>query len=145
VKKQHGNSKFTAEIRSRIFHAISLGATKELAAKFAGISEATLYMWLAHGRQGKKEYAVFLEIYQRTEAQAALNALTIINSHAVNKWQAAAWLLERRWQGYQNSRPPIEEIGFEDDCIDTATMIEEIKNSKELLKRITGPVIDLDE
>ena len=145
MKKQHGNSKFTAERRSRIFHAISLGATKELAAKFAGISEGTLYLWLSHGRQGKKEYAVFLEVYQRTEAQAALNALTIINSHAVNKWQAAAWLLERRWQGYQNSRPPIEEIGFEDDCIDTATMIEEIKNSKELLKRITGPVINLDE
>ena len=145
MKKQHGNSKFTPERRSRIFHAISLGATKELAAKFAGISEATLYLWLSHGRQGKKEYAVFLEIYQRTEAQAALNALSIINSHAVNKWQAAAWLLERRWQGYQNSRPPIEEIRFEDDCIDTATMIEEIKNSKELLKRITGPVIDLDE
>ena len=43
-------SKFTDEIKKKLIQALSIGCTYVLAAKYAGIHEATFYSWLAKGR-----------------------------------------------------------------------------------------------
>ncbi|MAF25753.1 hypothetical protein CL634_09305 [bacterium] len=155
--KQHQNSKFTDERKLKILEALSLGCTHELAAKYAGIGESTFYLWLARGREGREEYIDFLEAVKRTEAKCAVGALSIIIGQARGreakdgkeaiqpKWQAAAWLLERRYSGYSTNDNPSIEINIDSEQVNVDQMITDLRGSKELLERITGPVIDLDE
>ena len=86
-------SKYTPETTAKIMKAISLGATYELAAHYAGISYELLRQWM----QDKAKVA-FLEELKRAEGIAALVWLGMIDQAAKDgNWQAAAWKLERRY------------------------------------------------
>jgi len=84
-------SKYTPETVAKIVQAIKLGATYELAAGYAGISESLFYEWL----KGKPE---FLEALKGAEGTGAMIWLAKIEQAASDgNWQAAAWKLERRY------------------------------------------------
>ena len=96
-------SKLTEEVQTRIVQLIRAGNTVEVAAKTAGISEATFYGWLARAEAeaSKRAGVPFVEfraavLQARAEAEAML--VTRIAKAAGNgSWAAAAWLLERRF------------------------------------------------
>lgn len=84
-------SLYTPETVKKITDAISMGATYELAAGYAGISYASFNQW----RQKKVE---FFNAVKAAEGRAAVGWLAKIEQAANNgQWQAAAWKLERRY------------------------------------------------
>jgi hypothetical protein len=98
-----------------------MGATHRLACAYAGVSEPTFYTWL----KAKPEFS---ESIKRAEGAAAVSALQTIATAANNgTWQAAAWLLERRYpQEYgrrveqvhgPNAEPFTFTIGLGDDDV----------------------------
>lgn len=107
-------SKFTAERRTLIIDAISHRIPYEYAAEANGIAESTLYDWLntarIHQLQGiETDYTIFSEAIKRAE-------MTRIREHSdmiaakPERWQADAWILERRWPKYYSSNAQLNEL-----------------------------------
>ena len=137
--------KFTPQVRRRIYEAMSIGCTYELAARHAGIGESTMYYWLAKGREGEPGYQEFLEEVKRCEARCAAGALGVLLQAArEGKWQAAAWLLERRHGYTAKDRAPVE-ITIESNESSVIDMIKGLQQDEDFKKLMSGPVIDLNE
>lgn len=84
-------SKYTPETIEKLTHALSMGATYELACAYAGISFDTFNDW-------RKEKVEFLEAIKEAEGRAVVGWLAKIEKAANDgNWQAAAWKLERRY------------------------------------------------
>lgn len=100
-----------AETRERLLDALRAGATHQIAADHAGISVRTLYSWMAWGREGAPTYAELLAEMEAAQAGGALQCLAVIREVAVKgkQWQAAAWLLERRYPS-QYGRPETRRV-----------------------------------
>lgn len=67
------------------------------AAAFAGVPYPTYKLWRQLGEQGKEPYASFLSQVKAAELVAEGELLDLIREHSTETWQAAAWLLERRY------------------------------------------------
>ena len=96
-------SKLTPEVQRRIVRAIKLGATHAIAAARGGIDISTMMRWMAAGEcDGARQYREFRAAVKAAEGEAAETALKRVNAAAAKgTWQAAAWLLERRYrEGY---------------------------------------------
>ena len=95
-------SKLTPERSRAITGALRAGATREMAARSAGIHPSTMFAWLAKGRAATRgAYHEFQEEVKRAEARNGIEALVVVRQAAKDgSWQAAAWLLERR-PGYR--------------------------------------------
>jgi len=94
-------SKFTPERRSAIVDAISHRIPYEYAAEANGICEDTLYEWLRIARAQRAEgidsdYTEFSEAIKRAEMQRIREHTDMIAAKP-ERWQADAWMLERRW------------------------------------------------
>lgn len=107
-------SKFTPERRAAIIDAISHRIPYEFAAEANGICEDTLYEWIKIGKQHRSEgidsdYTVFTEAIKRAE-------MTKIREHSdmiaakPERWQADAWILERRWHRHYSPNAAIIDI-----------------------------------
>jgi transposase len=87
-----------ADIQAKIFAAIKLGSTYELAAQYAGISYRTLRNWITRAEAEEEGFIHFLQALKEAEGAGAFKLLTKINTAADDgSWQAAAWILERRY------------------------------------------------
>ena len=95
-------TKFTPETIKRLTDAIRMGATYDLACKYAGISYEIFNQW----RNGKgfpqgttpDDKVQFVDAIQKAEGDAAVGWLTKIEKAANDgAWQAAAWKMERRY------------------------------------------------
>ena len=138
-------TKFTEPVKRKLLEGIGIGLTYELAARYAGIHEATLYHYLAKGREGEPGFLEFFEEFKKAEARCAAGSLGVIIQAAQDgRWQAAAWMLERRF-GYKAQQDPVVEINVESDTVNVQQMITDLKGSKVLLDQIMGPKEDLDE
>ncbi len=136
--------KLNPEIQKRIIQAIQAGSTYELAAQFAGISRGTLWSWLQKGEeQNKGVYRTFLNEFKKAEARCCVGALAVVQKAAQNgTWQAAAFLLERRF-GYHKDGPPPVQITIDAESVDVQSIIGEYK--QEIQPLLEGPTIDLDD
>ena len=84
-------SKYTPDVVKRLCDAIAIGATYDLACKYAGISDELFRRWRA-------TKVGFLGQVQAAEARGAIGWLAKIEQAAsAGSWQAAAWKLERRY------------------------------------------------
>lgn len=108
-------SKFSPERCQRAIEAIRLGATRQIAAKAAGIRVETLYAWLRRGRtsdapehEGHRQFVRDLEAAEAADAVEMLERVREAAAEPRN-WGAAAWLLERR-HGYVR-REQVEHSG----------------------------------
>ena len=91
-------SKLTSEVEARIVEAVELGATWERAADAAGIGASTLREWRQRGEADEAPFAAFVAALKRAEGDGVARALRTIRQAAESgTWQAAAWLLERRY------------------------------------------------
>lgn len=107
-------SKFTPERCSDIVDAIRNRIPYQFAAEANGISERTLFYWLELGSHHQEEgidsdYADFLQSIKKAE-------MTKIREHSdmiaakPERWQADAWLLERRWPKHYSSNNQLNEL-----------------------------------
>ena len=88
---------FTPETREKILNALRAGNYRVAACKFAGISEETFRRWMNAGKAGDPGYVDFVEQVKQAEAQAEASLVATIRKAAGDHWQAAAWLLERKY------------------------------------------------
>jgi transposase-like protein len=107
----HHLSKFTLERRQSILDAISNRIPYQLAAEANGISEETLHDWLRVGRRDlakgeETEFSQFSENIKKIELEKMKEHLNSINT-SPERWQAQAWILERRWWKYFSSSAAI--------------------------------------
>lgn len=142
-------TKLTNEVQHNIITAIQTGATYEMAASFGNITRATLWLWLKKGQeQSKGIYRTFFDAFKRAEAQAGVRSLAIVNKAAQDgNWQAAAWLLERRF-GYDRNNPAVQVNIDAQGSLSSrsvAELVEEVRERQKLLTVVNGPLIDLDE
>lgn len=99
-----GNAKLNIERIERLEEAYKLGLTLPLAAKYAGISEASLSLWLKKGRENPESpYGEVVRRVEGAEAEGAMLAMKRIRAAGKKQWQAAAWLMERR-HGYTTTQ-----------------------------------------
>lgn len=95
-------TKFTSTTISRLVHAIKLGATYDLACKYANIDYSLFALWM-NGRHFPKgttqqQKDDFVETIRAAEGEAAMVWLAKIERAASDgNWTAAAWKLERRY------------------------------------------------
>lgn len=97
-------SKCTPDVVALVVDAIGVGATYELAARYAGIHPSTLYDWI----NTKPDFS---EAVKKAEARDAIRSLAKIT--AEKSWPAHAWKLERR-HGYVRPNPPPADAAGED-------------------------------
>jgi hypothetical protein len=84
-------TKRTADTAKRFCDAIRLGATYDLAARYAGMSDSTFERW----RESDPDFA---EQVRDAEGAAVVGWLAKIEKAANDgEWTAAAWKLERRY------------------------------------------------
>ncbi len=94
----------TPAVKKTICKAIKLGATLEIAARAAGIGARTLDEWLNHGRDelqvdpdASGPCAAFVSEVMIASSKNEQELIGIIRKEAPQTWQAAAWLLERKF------------------------------------------------
>lgn len=107
-------SKFTPERRAAIVDAISHRIPYEYAALANGIAEKTLYLWLElakkHLGEGiDSDYTVFLQDIKKAEMQRIREHSDIISARP-ERWQADAWMLERRWHKHYGPNAQLNEL-----------------------------------
>ena len=90
-------TKLTPELQEEITKRIKAGNYIQVACEAIGISHTTYFNWIKKGEEGKSPYVEFLKAIKKAEAEAHVNCVAIIASHATEQWQAAAWLLERKY------------------------------------------------
>lgn len=83
----------------RLTQAVLIGATYELAARYAGISKDTFDRWRKQAETAKPgtPLAELRERLHQAEGRAATCWLALINQAAVHDWHAASWLLSHRY------------------------------------------------
>lgn len=113
-------SKLTAEVERAICDALKAGATRRMAAEYAGVGESTMRTWCA--AKGAR-FRSFQAALKAAEAKGDVGALAVIRQAAQNgTWQAAAWLLERRHPAEYGRRQvvAVEPSRIDADALDAA-------------------------
>ncbi len=115
-------SKFTPERRASIINDIARRVPYEIAAEANGICDETLYEWLRIGKSHIKEgidsdYSMFSEGIKAAERSRIVEHADNIADH-VDKWQADAWMLERRWYKHFGSNAQLNELNRKLDKLD---------------------------
>lgn len=115
-------SKFTPERRAAIIDAIAHRIPYEYAAEANGICEDTLYEWLKIARQHRAEgiesdYTIFSEAIKKAEMQRIREHADIISARP-ERWQADAWMLERRWHKHYGPNAQLNELNKRLDKIE---------------------------
>ena len=95
-------SKMNERTIAKLVEAIEIGATREVAARYAGISVSSFCSWMAKGREAESgEFSELLERIEGAEAKLEIFCLEKIQAHGEKDWRAKAWVLERihpeRW------------------------------------------------
>lgn len=92
-------------VLERLVTALQAGSYREQAALHAGISVSTFYRWMKEGEAAeadeipasKSRAREIREAVQNAEASGELHLLATIKAAAPKSWQAAAWILERKY------------------------------------------------
>ena len=104
----------TEETERRILAVVRTGAPLSVAAEAAGISRSTLHRWRARGQsEGEGRFFELDRALRRAEAEAEARLVAVIARAGDQQWQAAAWILARRfpgtWSLARQGRPPSAE------------------------------------
>lgn len=86
--RKRRSTKYTPETVKVIYDAVAACAPLSLAAVLAGVSRATIFNWA----KGRPEFA---DLLKQAFAEAEGRLARTIMEAAEDRWQAAAWILER--------------------------------------------------
>lgn len=109
ARKTGRRSLLTPEMEERILTAVRAGNYLDDAARYAGITDRTIFNWMKRGRDAldaaggdddlvdpdEQMYVRFFRSVERARSAAVVRNLSIIQRAAEVNWQAAAWYLER--------------------------------------------------
>ncbi len=114
VKDVGRPSLFTKETCDAIIDAISHRVPYEYAAEGNGICESTLYDWIRTGQNDMangvdSDYAKFSKAIKRAEMTKIRQHSDII-AERPERWQADAWLLERRYAKHYGANAQVNEL-----------------------------------
>jgi transposase len=113
-------------VTRRIVDAVRAGASRTAAAEASRVGRSTLHLWLKRGASGEEEpYASFTAKVRQAEGELEKELLGIIKGHSANSWQAAAWILERKFQARWAIRKPREREAAPITPEETASLIAE--------------------
>lgn len=87
----------TKEVQEKIVECVRSGMHFKHAAAMAGISEKSFLTWMAKGRKKEHPYESFFLAVEKAKAEDIANNCKHINTAAITQWQAAAWMLERKY------------------------------------------------
>jgi len=91
----------TPKQRQRLLELLESGLPVSLAAAAAGIGRTTIYNWMQDSK--------FADLVESAQARGVAPLLERIRTAADNgQWQAAAWILERRWPADFGRRDRLE-------------------------------------
>jgi hypothetical protein len=118
-------SKFTFERRESILISISKRLPYKLAAYSNGVTERILYIWLNQGIDDiesgiESDFSQFFHDLKEIECNRVVEHLGNI-AERPERWQADAWLLERRWREFFSAD------SFEQEVRDRLEKLEKIK------------------
>lgn len=78
--------------------AIGMGVTDRAAQDLLGITHDTWYTWIEKGEaQPNSIYAEFTDAIKKARAQLQADCIRRVKLAGSREWQAAAWILERKW------------------------------------------------
>lgn len=113
---------FTAAKASRIIESIRRGLPFKLAAAAGGISYNTFIRWRNEGSrpESARHLREFCHQVRVAESEAAERFLGLIETAAERNWQAAAWMLEKRYPDIfgKSAEPQDRPLGCEDLLIE---------------------------
>lgn len=103
-------SKLTPQLQEEFCKAIENGASILGACGHVGITEKTYYNWIHRAEEAKTrtKYVKFKECVETAKEKALFNFEQVIVSASMEHWQAAAWMLERRYPNMYGKREKIE-------------------------------------
>jgi transposase len=93
-------SSLTPELHARIVEMLASGAYLPVALRAVGVPRQTFAAWLARGTSERESDAPFRDLkeaVEHAETEAECQLVAEIAAAARDSWEAAAWLLERRW------------------------------------------------
>jgi len=139
-------SKLTDKARREILQVISVGGSKSLACKHAGITLPTLLNWIKRGEESNRGlYHDFLLEFRQAEARPDLMAMGIVH-RAVKDGDvsAAKWWLEKKTGWGQPDEPQVQ-IAITPENMSVTQLLQEVEEVSQNLTQLSPPVIDLDE
>ena len=104
----------------KLVQAVLVGATYELAARYAGISKDTFDRWRKQMDTAKAgtPLAALRERLREAEGRAAIGWLAKINQAANVDWKAASWLLSHRYpEVYGSSLTKVAPVSPEGEAL----------------------------
>ena len=130
-------SKLNPEVTDRFINGLKLGLTYELAASYAGVNVRSIYGWMQRGRdEGEGQYFQFLQAVNQAEGACAAICMGRIQKAAEGgSWQAAGWIMERRY-GYSQQQQ-IKVDTMEDELENVEDIIAQVAEVAEVLNAAT--------
>lgn len=113
---------YAPEKAAKIIAAVRKGLPYKLAAAAGGVSYNTFIRWRNDGANpdGPPHFRQFLNQLRQAEAEAAARLVGLIEKSAKTNWQAASWILERRFPDLygKEAKPPARPLGEFEMTID---------------------------
>jgi len=127
-------TKLNEATKMKFLQGLKLGLTYDLAASYAGVDRTTIYNWMRRGQdEDEGIYVDFFNAVKQSEGLCAAQCMTRIIRAAENgQWQAAGWIMERRY-GYRQ-RQDITVSGADDALDNAENMIDRIAEIASALK-----------
>jgi len=136
-------TKFNPERCAAILESIKNRLPYAVAARAAGVSDNKLYAWLRRGLADleleidspKAQFAVALNKIEHDKIKEHMDAIAL----APERWQAHAWILERRWWREFSPNGPLKDLQKIIERLETEGQIKqgqldeevsEVKNEK---------------
>jgi len=139
-------SKLTDKARREVLQVISVGGSKSLACKHAGITLPTLLNWIKRGEESNRGlYHDFVLEFRQAEARPDLMAMGIVH-RAVKDGDvsAAKWWLEKKTGWGQRDEPQVQ-IAITPENMSVTQLLQEVESVSQNLTQLSPPIIDLDE
>ena len=139
-------SKLTDKARREILQVISVGGSKSLACKHAGITLTTLLNWLDRGKRANKGlYHDFVYEYRQAEARPDIMAMGIVH-RAIKEGdvRSAQWWLEKK-TGWGKREEPQVQIAITPENMSVTQLLQEVESVSQNMAQLAPPIIDLDE
>ena len=139
-------SKLTDKARKEILQVISVGGSKSLACKHAGITLTTLLNWLGRGKRANKGlYYDFICEYRQAEARPDIMAMGIVH-RAIKDGdvRSAQWWLEKKTGWGQREEPQVQ-ISITPENMNVTQLLKEVESVSQNMAQLAPPIIDLDE
>ena len=112
-------TKLTKDLQALLVARLAVGNYIDAACMSVGISPASFYVWMDKGREAEKKterkrtaqdrlHMEFMEAVENAQGVSEVNALAMVRKAMPDAWQAAAWILERKFPERWGRREKIE-------------------------------------